>query len=120
MVSTKQIFSQLCHYGFQLRVWVPRWPVHPPAWPQLGLPVRKASVWLSPCLRQKGVGVSSQGGRTTEQLVHFLLEASLPHPRHSRPYPAGLPLHSRLACLSGAPPRPRLGSGSSQRHPPPH
>lgn len=60
------------------------------------------------------------GGRTTEQLVHFLLEASPPHPRHSRPYPAGLPLHSRLACLSGAPPRPRLGSGSSQRHPLPH
>lgn len=53
--------NQLCHhYGLQLRVWVPRWPVHLPTWPQLGLPLGKASMWLLPCLRQRGVGVSSQ------------------------------------------------------------
>lgn len=47
-------FSQLCHHhGFRLRAWVPRCPAHPPAWPQLGLPLRKASVRLSPCLRRK-------------------------------------------------------------------
>lgn len=56
-----------------------------------GPPPRKPSVWSSPCLRWKAVGGSSRGGRTAEQLLHFLLDASPPHPRPSRPYPAGLP-----------------------------
>lgn len=115
-------FSQFCRYhGFQLRAWAPRCPVHPPAWPRRGFPLRVASLTVIALPEvEKGWGGSSWGGRTAGQLLHFLLEAWPPHPCPGQPHPEGLPPPSRLACLSGTPPRPRLGSGSSQRHPLPH
>lgn len=118
-------FSQFCRYhGFQLRAWAPRCPVHPPAWPRRGFPLRVASLTVialpevekgwgaapGAAGQQDSCSISSwRHGHPTPALASPILRVS-PHPPGWPACPAPLPgpgwalVHlSGTRCLIKAP-----------------
>lgn len=81
-----------------------------PIWP----PLQKASMWLWPCLRRKGVG-AAPGWQDSRTAAPFPPRGITTHPRPSRPYQAGLPIPTLQAGLPACP-APLPGPGGALVH----